>query len=364
MDAASVIPTPAGQKWREFRIRFLPVIVFASTLVGISYLWREHVMPPSLIGQVEPIHADVRTRDAGLLTNLYVKRFQSVRAGDLIASVVVTDTRRMSAELQLLDSQIAIAKVEMNTIVDRERLAFDYQNLQNEFMREQTQLETAKAQLPRAQFDVLLSSNLLHEKVLSEFDYHRYQGSYDALKAQIEQLTANLKQIQTKLQNSKAIEELGSNSDTAKMIGPRLTSLKAQQEKVEALLKEPLILRAPMDGIVSNIYRQEGESVLADEPIVTISANMGDRIVGYLRPPYFLEPKPGMRVYVRIRNGERREGEGRIIGIGGGFEVITNTAFIRANIPHEMGLPLAITVPPALRSELRPGEMVDITVKP
>ncbi|HEV8542091.1 MAG TPA: HlyD family efflux transporter periplasmic adaptor subunit [Verrucomicrobiae bacterium] len=364
MERASVIPTPASQKWREFRIRYLPIIVFGCTIGAIFYLWREHVMPPGLVGQVEPVHADVRTRDAGLLTNLYVKRFQAVRAGDLIASVIVTDTRRVSAELQLLDSQIAIAKVEMNTIVDRERLAFVYQDLRNEFMREKTQLETAKAQLPRAAFDVTLSSNLLKEKVLSEFDFHRYQGNFDSLKAQVEQLTNNLQQIQSKLESSKAIEELASSGDTPKEIGARLAMLKAQQEKVEMLLKQPLMLRSPIDGVVSTIYRQEGETVIADEPIVTISATSGDRIVGYLRAPYYVEPKPGMRVLVRCRSGDRREGEARILGIGASFEVITNAAFIRPNVPHEMGLPLAITVPPALRTELRPGEMVDITVKP
>ena len=364
MDQKAFIPSPPGQKWREFRIRFLPLIVFACTVAGITYLWREHVMPPNLVGQVEAVRADVRTRDAGLLTNLYVRRFQAVHAGDLIGAVLITDTRRVNAELQLLDSQVSISKIEMNTIVDRERLALAFQDLRNEFMREQTQLETARAQLPRAQFDVMLSSNLLREKVVSEFDFHRYQGNYDSLRAQIQQLTNNLAQIQEKLESSKALGELASSGETVKMIGARLSSLKVQQERIEALLKQPLLLRAPIDGVVSAIYRQEGETVVADEPIVTISAANGDRIVGYLRPPYFVEPKLGMTVYVRSRAGDRREGVGRILGIGGAFEVITNAAFIRPNVPHEMGLPLAVSIPPALRAELRPGEVVDLTMKP
>lgn len=362
MEESKVIPTPARQRWREFRIRFLPMVVFLCTMAGIAHLWRHFVSPPTLIGQVEPLLTQVRTRDAGTISNLFVSRFQAVRAGDVIAAVLVTDLRRFDTELQTLRGEISVAQLELSTLVDRERLAFNYQDLQNEYMRRQTELQIARAELPHAEFDVNLSSNLLREKVVSEFDYRRYLSIHDSLKAQIQHLTEDVDQIQAKLEQSKVIGDLGAKPETARAIGARLSSLREQLARLISLGNEPLLLRAPIDGIVTSVFHHAGEAVMAGESVVSISAPYGERIVGYLHQPYWIQPKAGMTVHIRTRSGRRLEAESQISGVGASFEVITNAAFIRPNAPHELGLPLAFTIPPSLRAELRPGEIVDVTV--
>ena len=79
MEQLPVIPTPPGQKWREFRIRFLPLIVFACTVGSIFYIWREHVTPPNLVAHVEPVITYVRVSDDCVVTNLMVEIYQPVR---------------------------------------------------------------------------------------------------------------------------------------------------------------------------------------------------------------------------------------------------------------------------------------------
>jgi multidrug resistance efflux pump len=364
MENGSVIPTPAGQRWREFRIRVLPLIIFLCVIGGIFGLWHAYVMPPTLVAQVEPKIAEVRTRDTGVLTNIYVHRFQAVRAGEVVAAVLPTDTHRYQTELQMLRSQMEVSQLEMTTLVDRERLAFNYQDLRNEYMRQAVQLQMAKAQVPHAEFDVMLSSNLLREKIVSEFDYHGFVSTLDALKAQVSQLTTNLAEMEAKLASSRALSELASTGDAAKTIGAKLSALRAEQVRLESLSTEALVLRAPIDGIVSELFHHEGENVIVGESILRISGTKGDRLVGYLRQPFYIDLKPGMNVQVRTRSGEHREAESRISGIGAQFEVITNLLFIHHNAPAELGLPLAFSIPPLLQSQLKPGELVDIIVKP
>jgi multidrug resistance efflux pump len=364
MQADTVIPTPAGQKWREFRIRFLPLLVFAAVVGGIAFLWHGYVMPPTLVAQVEPKMAEVRTRYSGVLSNVYVTRFQAVRAGEVIAAVLPMDTHRYQAELQLLRSQMSVSQLELNTLVDRERLAFNYQDLRNEYMRQAVELQSAKAQLPHAEFDVTLSSNLLREKIVSDFDYHNFLSTLDALRARVTQLTTNLQQMEAKLSSSRALSELSSTEEMDRNIGAKLDALREEQTRLASLGSEPLLLKSPIDGVVTEVYRREGENVLEGESIATISGTTGDRLIGYLRQPYFMEIKPGMNVQIRMRSGDRREAESSISGIGAQFEVITNAAFLRLNAPAELGLPLAFSIPPGLRAVLKPGELVDVIVKP
>src|SRR5688500_5451925 len=133
MDQLPVIPTPPGQKWREFRIRFLPLLVFICTVGSITYIWREHVTPPTLVAHVEPVFAYVRTSGDCIVTNLLVEPYQPVRKGDTIAEVIITDTRRFDAQYQMLRSQLSLVQLELGAVLDRDRLALDYFNMRTDY---------------------------------------------------------------------------------------------------------------------------------------------------------------------------------------------------------------------------------------
>ena len=55
MDSLPPIPTPAAQRWREFRIQILPVIVFVCTMVAIALMWRSFVQASRVVGEVEAV---------------------------------------------------------------------------------------------------------------------------------------------------------------------------------------------------------------------------------------------------------------------------------------------------------------------
>jgi hypothetical protein len=58
MDSLPPIPTPLAQRWREFRIEILPLIVFVSTLVAIALMWRSYLLRPDSTIEVEAVKAN------------------------------------------------------------------------------------------------------------------------------------------------------------------------------------------------------------------------------------------------------------------------------------------------------------------
>jgi multidrug resistance efflux pump len=363
MSELPVIPTPRSQRWREFRVRFVPPIVFISTLLAIVLVWRDYVSPPTMVGQVEPLITAVTARNAGVLTNLHVQRFQEVYAGDVLAEVRVTDHRRYDTELELLRSQVSLSQLELGTMADRQRLALDYENLRVDYMRQQTELEMAKAQLPHAQFDAELSKKLFGDKIGSEFEYHYFLSAYDSLKAQVAQLGKNVEQLEEKLANAREIVEKSPGADAMRQITDRLAELQQQQKTLETLGTAPLVIEAPISGIVAEIFHRPGENLLPGDPILTISAKNGERIVGYLRAPFPVQVRPGMVVQCRTRSQPRVEGESRISGVGAALEIIKNPALTHPNMQKsDLGLPVAVSIPPNWNGQLRPGELVDIQI--
>ena len=70
-----------------------------------------------------------------------------------------------------------------------------------------------------------------------------------------------------------------------------------------------------------------------------------------------------MKVRIRTRAMKREEAEGLIASIGGQFETITNSVLTRPGFPSEVGLPIAISIPPAIKTAIRPGELVELSIR-
>ena len=78
MEKLSPIPMAAGHRWREFRIKYIPVLTFCIALVAVVFIWKDHVAAPSFVGEVETVRADVISTVPGLLIELNVDRFDKV----------------------------------------------------------------------------------------------------------------------------------------------------------------------------------------------------------------------------------------------------------------------------------------------
>jgi multidrug resistance efflux pump len=123
-------------------------------------------------------------------------------------------------------------------------------------------------------------------------------------------------------------------------------------------LQKPILLKAPVSGRVTAIFHHAGERVAVSTPILAIASSESRRIVAFVRQPLNMRPKVGDMATVRTRTTRRKVSEAQIVKVGSQLEPVIPMLLPIAKSPVELGLPIALTLPPEL--ELLPGEIVDI----
>ena len=352
------IPTPPGRWWREFRIQVLPVFTFAAAVATAIFIWRQNISAPTFQGQVEPIQAKVTSPQPGTITQLRVTRFQKVIRGETVALVTPTDPR---PPLALFQSEMDLLRVRIEPRLTQQRNATDYERLRLEWLLQKAELATDQIQLARAESELKRNNELFKAKLLSEDLYELSVKNRDQWQMEISEKSKVIADLDKGLQSLKT---LGS-PDASPVTDSVLAEIKTQEERLQNAQTGlgPITLVAPIDGTVSMVYHQVGENIRDGEAILVISASESQRIVGYLRPPFPLEPEVGMPVEVRTRSRQPRTCLAKVTEIGSQIEAITNAlAFGRSGVPTDIGLAIAVSLPSALKT--RPGEVVDLVMRP
>ncbi len=345
------IPTPPAHRWRNVRLHYVPVIVFALGVVAAALLWSRWVAPPTLVGEAEAIRTELRSFSAARIVELRTELLQTVKAGDVVGQVIVH-------EPHVLESSLAVIRAEMDVLRHTTRLTIEQQQL--DLMNKRVQLVATKGQLQQAEATLARATALHRAKLITEDEFEQARNTRDSFRAQLD---AQAELVQRAELGVRAAEiESPSVPTPAQTLRATLAQKQEQLKLLEAQLgPRPLI--APLDGIVTQVYRRAGEAVDTAEPIVQITAQRCERIVGFLRQPLALEPKPGMAVEVRTRTLARRSADSTVVQVGQHLEPLTPTLLAAMRmpvtaIPSEYGIRVHITPPPGL--ELRPGEHVDL----
>jgi multidrug resistance efflux pump len=350
------IPTPSAQVWRQLRLQYLPVLVFVVGLLAAGLLWTRWVAPPTLIGEAEAVRADVRSTHAGVIADLKHDLLQPVQAGQVIGRVIVNDPKILEASLAVIRAEIDVLRT--TTDMNFERLRLDWMSKRVELVALRSQVHQAEATLARV-------AQLHRIKLVTDEEYDEAKNTRDAFEARMKAQEELVSRIEPELEMQTVAN--GKTVPNAAADGLR-AAVKQKEEQlrlIEAQLS-PIPLVAPIDGVVTLVTRRAGEMVAAGESILQISATRSARIIGFLRQPLPLEPKPGMEVEVRTRTFIRRTGVARVAQVGSQLEPISPTllAAMRlpvAAIPTDFGLRVHVTAPEGLT--LRPGEQVDLIIR-
>ena len=120
-----LIPIPAETRWREFRVRYFPVLVFAATIFAIWRLWG--TIPPStgVRGIGEGAVSLVTSPHDGFLERMQVEPHSWVEAGQPLLTVTPFNPE---FQLDILQSQLQMSRLAMEpSIADRN--VIDYEQL-------------------------------------------------------------------------------------------------------------------------------------------------------------------------------------------------------------------------------------------
>jgi len=358
-DNSGPIPRPLRLRLLDLRVRAIPAVIFAGTWIAVALMWKHNGPSPTMLGQAEPVVANVTCYKPGMLAELTVNRFQKVKAGEQIGQVMVTEPKILAASLALIKADIQMLQAEAKPIASQQVLAMDYDHLQLVWMRQRADLAMARANLQMAESEFKRTEALFKDQIVSQRVLEQAKAAQDRLRNEVEELgklvvdtEANVTQLQ--VTNTPDFRKVS--------IDPLHAAIAAQESKLHLTEAElsPLPLKAPIDGIVTTIYLRVGEAVTPGQPIVAVATLNPVRIVGYLRPPLMVEPKVGMRVEVRTRGLRRQAGLGKVLEVGTQFETIPPTLLGPVKFANiDLGLPLDISLPPSV--SIRPGELVDIS---
>lgn len=345
------IATRPGTHWREFRIRYIPIIVFAATLVGIWFLWRELPGGAGIRGIGEGRMSMISSPYDGFLQEQVVPHQGWADAGEPLVTIRPFDP---GSQMDLFQSQLQIARLALEpSIADRNVL--DYEQIRVDALQLRQELEMAKANLARAEKVLPRHEELLKENLIARDIYDLTLRDRDFYAAEVREKSKALQEIEQRLEQLRYLTQTDTNGSTANL----LPNLQQQMATLGTNL-EPITLQAPISGEV-NYLRQAHEFVRAGEVLLVINAPRADRVVAYLKQPLPFEPEVGMRMEVTTRSRNPQRFITAIAQVGARMEVLTNAvAYLQPGTLVDTALPLILPIPPDV--VIRPGEVVDIAL--
>jgi len=368
MEPLPPIPTPLPQRWREFRIQVLPVIFFICIVTALVMVWKNYVQPLAIVGEVESIKAHTVSLIDGTLVTLDVDRFDRVTKGQVLGEVRTATPELLSASLAALAADLKITSAQLD--IDRTRGLNSYSSMRLQLLTERIDLNLARIHLEQAEKQYERIEKLYQEGVIpagegigiapsgrDEVGYDVAKRDRDMLRAEVEDRTRLVAEWEREIQRVEATG-IGEVSENESLIQETIA---AKERELQATLA-PVQLVAPIEGIVSFVYRRPGEQVVRGEPIVTVNATRSERIIGYIREPISRVPTSRDVVIVRKRGIPPMQAEARIIEVGAQLELINPMLISTDSNWVEMGLPFLVGVPPTLQDQLLPGQKVDLTI--
>jgi len=346
------IPTPPAQRWKEFRVQFLPLIVFVLAVVAVCVLWNHTIQPMGVVGEVEITAAEVISPEDGSIIELTVDRFTKVEAGQVVGYTLRMDDEMKVAAEAILEAESSIESIRQTVAEGRRRL--DVQQLKLDLQKERTDLASNTPRLLEASNRFVRAKELVEAQYgpISKADYDKDLAEFEALKATINSQKETIAELQQFIDAT----ERGEPIDIIAAIN---AAKKAQLDELERTRRSPLI--CPISGVVNLVNKRAGERVLRGESVMLISAPESQRIVGYIKQPIVKRPTLGANVRVRTRTRPPMIGEAKILSIGGQIEPIKDTMLSGdATTAVASGLPILVSLPKNL--PLLPGELVDLTI--
>ena len=149
------------------------------------------------------------------------------------------------------------------------------------------------------------------------------------------------------------------------MLAPLRTAIVEQEAQLEDLKRQidALVIRAPSSGTICEVFKGPGDNVQAGEPILTIAATTGVRIVSYIRENQRIRPdKRNWEVEVKRFIPRAQPVLAAIENVGPQIEPIP-AHLLQDPVRPEWGLPVWIRMPDSKVLPLLPGEKVNVRFK-
>lgn len=375
------IPTPLSRRLLFWRQKFVPVAVWFGALGLALFLVQQQAPRQFASGYAEVREVAIAPSVTGRIDTLLVDLFEQVEAGQAIAmlddAIVRSELQVAEREIDRLRSeQAALAEnirwdqrgQERREFIDLRRLALDLSEARLDLLDRITVREAQKADLELLRIVFERQRTLLEQDIIdqSTFDETRFQ--MEALEVTLEESEVALAAAQEVVDESaRRLKELqsrvGGRSDVEALIAPLVEAITVQKARLAEITArtEALVLRAPFDGVVSEVILREGSAATAGTPIATLTESSATRIVAWIDEGALKRLAVGGKVEVRTVGSDPRIFEATVERLGPRIEELPPRLQ-----PHPLlrrwGRQVLVTGFP--EGALLPGERVDLRPAP
>jgi len=360
------------------RLHFLPVVVWLVALGAVVFLFSNRVQRFEVIGMADAVKWQITPLERGRVSNLYVGLFDKVTKDQVIATLdsqlvqarlntIKAEIARLQAELiatkDTLDAEAHNRKVEL--ALDARRFFADVESARLRILQLKAVIEPDKILLNDFAAEIAIEKQLI-ESAASSTDYNlsKAQAQYDTLSRKITENQHLLAQAEIA---AKAAEERRDEFSSTHLVDPSVdASLEALRKAIDVqnrLMDEvsvevrSLAIKAPADGIVSELFTRPGEVALPQSPILTIAESDPQLVVAYASDASSGIIRQGQSVEL-IKHGLKPQvARSQIVEVGPVIDVVPQRLLQNPDIP-QWGRPFTVKAPPGMK--LIPGEKVGI----
>lgn len=385
----------------NLRLHILPIFVWLVAVAGVAALFQRRAQRFEVLGMAQGQVRQIAATCTGRLKSVPVELFQEVRKGDPVAIIdTVLDNEHLeaelsaaSAEIQRLSAEVEATRdrltaeatnIETDRIASQRRFYVDVENARLRVLELKATIETDRMMLEDLELNskIYAAQNILDQNDTAHYERRKIKVEYNVLVRKIEENQHLLAQAENDLKQAhQRRDEFAQRQPQLPSIDRALEvvrrAINVQERQVDALLarREPLILKAPIDGVVSQILRRpvrrtgegvvrqmirrSGEAVGVGEPILTISATKPSEIIAYVSGEQLGWIRKGVKVEVIKENEPAQIGKSQVTYFGPIMEVMPQRLWTVPDMP-QWGRPMLIKIPPGLK--LIPGEIVGIKV--
>ena len=349
---ARPIPMPWPVRWRLIRERILPVVLFLMVVTAVTHLWRNHFQPVALQGSAEQVRAALTVSQNGQLVRLHVEPFARVRRGDPIAEIMTVPADLLQARLAVVQAEATLLALTREPLTGRLRADLDYEGLRVEWMQQRVERAVASIRLAAAESEYQRLQRLRADNLVADSEYEAAKEERDAWAARRDGSSALIQTLERRLGQLTP----GTTDEDEVMAA----ALNVQHERLRLIEAElaPLVLTAPIDGVLGTFAKQPGETVLSGDQIGTVLSETAMQAVAYLREPVRTRPQTGQPV--QVTTASRQTGRGEVIHVNPQIETLPDR-WQHPGLRPQRGLPIIVRLPTDL--EVLPGEALDLVLR-
>ncbi len=368
--------TPPSRRFLFWRQRYAPVVVWAIAVTMTLALTQQRTVYVQAPAIAEARAVAVAPVEEGIIQGIRVTLFENVEAGQVVAlmddDLFRTEKSVAEAEFARLRDEVVAARASLllevgeqqrDLIDTQRRFAFDEEEARLDLLDRVVAQESNKIRLESLALTYSRQNELLSEKIGDQAAYDEARLRHGAAKVELRENEAAIAAARAHLEETsrrrQALPASIGDVDLDELLGPLREALNVQNAAVEALAArgERLLLKAPITGQVSQVLSLAGETVLAGEPLLTITGSKPDHVLAYVPETAARNIQPGVHAELSTRDNPRKIYVAEVMQTSVRIEALPSR-LQRNPMLAEWGRPVLIGAIPS--DAFIPGEVLDV----